>query len=420
MPDVPPLHEQEAQGQFLEAVEKLVDGVVEDVRGGHLTRANVQSHAIEAIRLAQYRNDATLAPDVLKYGIDEIPDKDAATIFRISMQTLAGNVFEFLVLSTLDRRPEVRKLFEKPKRSTNMAKAKTPKKTTAKKFPLKPSGNVKPLGKPMRPAKKSAALPAATKIVPKALPAGHVMTAKKLKTITDKKGFSTFLLKYPLSWLLTDGTEPKKEIEAEIMRKVALDGHYADETTYEIQSSKKQEITLLVKTKIKPHQDPPPPIPSPTEPPFTPGDIVVSPKDLLNSATPPKVDPSPVPENPADEPVKASAKLGDETVNFDCTPWLMAATDQDLVTLADDEWAHSSMANVVATFCAAHDAKLQELIAGRSEKYLDTTMSVEVDAEQATDWINKFRPDVFPFVVEKNEANNEYLHDKAGLVPAGK
>ena len=312
-----------------------------------------------------------------------------------------------------------------------MAKAKSktvdPKKTKVGGFtpPAKPA-TVKPLGKSQRPAKKSAALPAAAKIVPKVIKPGHSMTAKKLKGITDKKGVSTFLLKYPLEFFIREGSEPKKEIEADIMRMVAIDGHYADETTYEVADHKKQEITLLVKTKIKPHQDPPPPVAATPEPPFTPADPVISPADMLNSATPPKIDHSVVgdPEpKPEDEPVKATARLdqdADSEVNFDCTPWLLAATDQDLVTLADDEWAHSDMADQVAKFCAAHSDKLKDLIGGLSEGDLDMRLSVEVDAGQATEWIKKFRPDVYEFVAEKNEENNEYLHENSGLLVTGK
>ena len=110
MPDVPPLHEQEASGQLFEMIQKLVDGVLEDIRGGHLkTQAEARDQLREAIRLNKYVASSDLAADVLKYGVEELR-KDERTIFKIQIQELARSVLVCLVETELGKRSEIRKL----------------------------------------------------------------------------------------------------------------------------------------------------------------------------------------------------------------------------------------------------------------------------------------------------------------------
>ncbi len=68
MADVPPLGEQEAEGLFHEEIQKLVDGVVEDIRNGHVPTqdaAVTQLHA--AIPHSRYATDEVHMLEVIKY-----------------------------------------------------------------------------------------------------------------------------------------------------------------------------------------------------------------------------------------------------------------------------------------------------------------------------------------------------------------
>ncbi len=111
MADVPPLHEQEAQGQFLEEMEKLVDGVIEDVRAGHLkTWVEVRAAMREAAEASAYAVDAELAADAVKYGVPVVKHKLEREAFESQVRLLARNVLTTLVSVALGKRPEIKKM----------------------------------------------------------------------------------------------------------------------------------------------------------------------------------------------------------------------------------------------------------------------------------------------------------------------
>ncbi len=65
----PDLATQEDEGQFLEEIQKIVDGVIEDVRGGHVrSRSAARVNAAHAANHSAYAVDPDLAPATFKWG----------------------------------------------------------------------------------------------------------------------------------------------------------------------------------------------------------------------------------------------------------------------------------------------------------------------------------------------------------------
>jgi len=288
-----------------------------------------------------------------------------------------------------------------------MAKTKPlPKKATNKKTAQQPIKAKKPAAKP------------AAKPEPKVLKG--TMTERKLKTIQDAKGVIRFLLVYNFYDFIHKG-DADSVIAADAGAVVRPSNEWVLEnpafTVYAC-NPKKNTITVLVTCTVfnnpaevveddRPKDD------------GTSGqdrESYTDTQDRENYEADTTLEPK-----PSDEPIKAQAwedKLGtNAAVKFDASLWFEKATDTDIVTLADDEWAMSDMADQVAKFCAATEPKLKTLF---DELPKDGTFSCEVDSEQATEWIKKFRPDVYAAVAGANEENNEYLHDKSGLVPGPK
>lgn len=61
-PEVPSLEKQEMFGGYHEEIEKLVDGVLEDIKGGHVTtRAVARKNVLAATALSRYSTDLNYA-----------------------------------------------------------------------------------------------------------------------------------------------------------------------------------------------------------------------------------------------------------------------------------------------------------------------------------------------------------------------
>ena len=104
---VPSLPEQEARGQLEEEVQKLVDGVMEDVRQGKLkTRPHVRTHAQEATDESKYTRDYDLALEALGFVRR---DHD---YIRSRVRVLAFRMLHEMVVNELAGRPEYRELPE--------------------------------------------------------------------------------------------------------------------------------------------------------------------------------------------------------------------------------------------------------------------------------------------------------------------
>lgn len=97
--DVPPLHLQEAEGQFREAVSKIVDGVIEDIRSGAVTATTA---AVSQVRAAAaesvYAADVASAAEAIRYTADPTVGQKAVALGRDAMQ--------FEVVRELGERPE--------------------------------------------------------------------------------------------------------------------------------------------------------------------------------------------------------------------------------------------------------------------------------------------------------------------------
>lgn len=268
-----------------------------------------------------------------------------------------------------------------------------------------------------------------------------VMTERKLKTISDKNGFISFLLVYPLTDLL-EIREPDVKLRRDCEAVACPSDQWQfEEATYTAYACnpKKNTVTILAKGRVfKTEAEV---VEDDRQP-----DCVVTPQDDVTDNVPHGSGYGGVPTGqeardaedtkpfdgrlgraatedkpaviPSDEPVKAKAwedKLGvNAAVKFDASTWFDQASDADIVALADDEWAMSDLADSVALFCADGDPKLKEMLADLPK---DGSFSCEVDREQAMAWVQKFRPELHPELVAAAEENNEYKHDKSGIVP---
>lgn len=80
---IPPLAAQEEEGQFHEEIDKIVDGVVEDILAGHVRyKSQAKEQAAAAARQSAYAVDQDLALAVLKYGAQPETQRHVAEIVR--------------------------------------------------------------------------------------------------------------------------------------------------------------------------------------------------------------------------------------------------------------------------------------------------------------------------------------------------
>lgn len=88
--DVPSLAEQEAEGQFREEVEKIVDGVVCDIKAGHLVdKVSAFRRGDATVRLCAHATEFDLALNVLKYGC---PTHLKLKVLELARLTVQGHV----------------------------------------------------------------------------------------------------------------------------------------------------------------------------------------------------------------------------------------------------------------------------------------------------------------------------------------
>jgi hypothetical protein len=88
--DVPSLAEQEAEGQFREEVQKIVDGVVCDITAGHLVdKVSAFRRGDATVRLCAHATEFDLALNVLKYGC---PKHLKLRVLELARLTVQGHV----------------------------------------------------------------------------------------------------------------------------------------------------------------------------------------------------------------------------------------------------------------------------------------------------------------------------------------
>lgn len=285
-----------------------------------------------------------------------------------------------------------------------MAKAKTNKATTQPKK--------KPAAKPAAKTNKAVVAKPAAKPPLKELRPGSNMTLKKLKTITDKKGFSHFLLRYPFSFFL-ETEDCLSAIAADIARMACPLG-YRDEHTqlrpFAILSTKTKDLLVAVETKIVPIPYEPPttlPEPEPYMPPdnsvpVTGGDIVLDDYDRTPDADRAPKAAETKSELDEFEPVAAEVHSDDREAKatFDAQEWFKQASDDDILNLAREDYQFEATSDAVAEFMAAKDEKVKEVmeyVATRNDTLKSQNREQEgfgcsVDEAQAIDWVEKFRP----------------------------
>lgn len=283
-----------------------------------------------------------------------------------------------------------------------MAKSKAPAKKAA---PAKVDRNkVKPM------KKASAAKPAAPRKLPplfKELKPGK-MTEKKLMGMRDKKGFVSFLLTYPLGFLLghpIDGqSEPNWDQPVD---KVMEDAEKAacpsdqwvltetDIKPYAV-NPKKETVSLLISTKIEPAPKTPTVSAVLSNGPLSgtetmrvehgPGVMTDQPKHF----DPTTIDKGGLPRIKAF--IAADATPTDKVV-FDATLWFEQATDKEILDLARDGWGHEQSSDKIAEFMRDHDADVKKLLESvdNDSDDLSAGSSVEVDKDLALDWIGNHR-----------------------------
>lgn len=102
----PERQEQEEHGRVHECIQKLVDGLIEDVKGGHLpTRTAACDQLVEAAKRTGYCRDYQDAVLLLRYAtVDELDRVKVLNVVRLAMAKL--------VLKELETRPEYRALPE--------------------------------------------------------------------------------------------------------------------------------------------------------------------------------------------------------------------------------------------------------------------------------------------------------------------
>jgi hypothetical protein len=88
--DVPTLQDQEAEGQFWEEVEKIVDGVISDVSSGHTVgKVAACEQGDAAAVLSAHATDFDLAINAIKYGC---PEHLKPLVLKLARMVLLGNV----------------------------------------------------------------------------------------------------------------------------------------------------------------------------------------------------------------------------------------------------------------------------------------------------------------------------------------
>lgn len=145
------------------------------------------------------------------------------------------------------------------------------------------------------------------------------------------------------------------------------------------------------------------------------GDLVASTADVVAAMDAPPA---------AEILVKARAFSDDKVIDvtFDAAPWLAKAAEADIYALAREEWGHDYAADRVASESQEWNLPLVKLfdyldsISGVPSKSEQDGFEVEVDSAQAITWIEKNRPDLMPKLAEIQDENNEYKHDKSGIV----
>lgn len=96
---VPGLAEQEAEGQFREAVQLIVDGVVEDIRSGHTVwRRHARSQGERNAYQTRYAKEFASAVEAIKYGGDLVP--------MLTIRKIAAQIIWAAVRRELKGRPE--------------------------------------------------------------------------------------------------------------------------------------------------------------------------------------------------------------------------------------------------------------------------------------------------------------------------
>lgn len=317
-----------------------------------------------------------------------------------------------------------------------MAKAKTNKKAADKK---KPAAKPVTAKKPVKVAAKPAPKP-----VLKELKEGHVMTEKKLRTITDKKGLSRFLMKFKFDDFI--GME-RTELDDHTQSRGAPQGYEFDEAVYKPFAIKKTDLVVLVEVEFFKPQADPVPTPEP-EPDITPTDTV--PVTGGEATEPPKPNGDPT-DNGADrrfddtelapaekkaegasleeyEPVAAEVHSDDReaTATFDAQEWFKQAADDDILELAREGYQFDATSDAVAEFMKDKDEKVKEVF-----DYVDSKNATlksrgkdnegfgcSVDESQALDWVEKFRPHLMDKLAKIKDGEEE-TEEKGEVVTTG-
>jgi hypothetical protein len=102
-PDVPPLADQEAEGQFREEIGRIVDGVVEDIRSGHVGDRNTARSQSEAVAYqSRYAKEFASAVEAIRYG--------CGSDLKLQVRWLAAKIVWAAVRRELHGRPEYKAL----------------------------------------------------------------------------------------------------------------------------------------------------------------------------------------------------------------------------------------------------------------------------------------------------------------------
>ncbi len=138
--------------------------------------------------------------------------------------------------------------------------------------------------------------------------------------------------------------------------------------------------------------------------------VVGTETDRSSAAAPVMIDPVPVKGRYIFEP--NSQEESEADMAFDAGPWFEQATDQAIGELAAAEW-EGKEALAVAEFCKPLDARFGEF---ESRQHVPGQYLATIDSFLARAWVERFRPDLAVTVKLTCEEQNEYLHDKSGLV----
>lgn len=286
-----------------------------------------------------------------------------------------------------------------------MAKAKTTKATTKKPATKKPS---KP-AKAVKPVKEK---PVALKVLKTD---GPVMTEKKLKKHTAN-GVTSFLLSFKLADLLNCDDKATTLVTAEATKAAVPVGYYIkDYGVKPFAIGKNGKIELLIDATIVPiaklaasTDEPKAEDTTPIEVPHGSGYGGVPTGEEHRAAG----EAEPADANADDtvlaastpeykfEPVMAELVSDDhvQRVSFDCQDWFKQATDEDILELAREGYAHDFTSDRLAEFFKETNAEVKTVF-----DYLDTLKDVPekkdvngfgctVNEDQAVSWVDANRP----------------------------